>query len=136
MDEDSVAWDDAFSVGFALIDDQHKELVAMTNELFNGCKRGAIAADISFIKTIRKAVEYAKTHFATEEDYMGRVNYPDLDAHKEFHSQFVTQVAGALKEFEGGSTAPIHMARFLKEWLLNHIAVADKKYAPYLESFK
>jgi hemerythrin len=24
------------------------------------------------------------------------------------------------------------MARYLKKWLLNHIAISDKKYMPYL----
>ena len=133
MNDDSVFWDDSFSVGFAPIDNQHKDLVAMTNELFLGCKRGAVAADISFMQTVRKAVDYAKTHFVTEERYMGKVEYPGLAVHKEQHFQFVVQIVNALKEFEGGNTAPIDLARFLKNWLLEHIAKSDKQYAPYLE---
>ena len=31
-----VNWDDAYSVGVKLIDDQHKELIRMTNELSLG----------------------------------------------------------------------------------------------------
>jgi len=132
MSDDSVFWDDAFSVGFELIDNQHKELVRMTNELFNGCKRGSTAADIAFIKTIRSAVEYAKTHFATEEKYMTQVDYPDYAEHKGEHESFGVTVVQAVKEFEAGKSDPLELARFLKQWLLNHIAKSDKKYAPYL----
>ncbi|MDR2662978.1 MAG: bacteriohemerythrin [Treponema sp.] len=133
MDEDSVFWDDAYSVGFELIDGQHKELVRMTNELFEGCKKGGTAADLAFMATIRNAVEYAQTHFYTEEKYMKKVNYPDLAAHVKEHESFVATVVEAVKTFEEGKAEPLALARFLKHWLLNHIAVSDKKYGPYLK---
>ncbi|GHV85809.1 hypothetical protein AGMMS50230_14170 [Spirochaetia bacterium] len=132
MEENSVFWDDAYSVGFDTIDEQHKELVRMTNLLFEGCKQGSTSADVALMKTIRSAVEYAQTHFYTEEKYMKQVNYPDLPAHKEEHTTFVSTVLQAVKEFEEGKSEPIALARFLKQWLLNHIAGSDKKYAPYL----
>ena len=39
----------------------------------------------------------------------------------------------SIDEFEVGNIEPVHFAKFLKKWLMNHIAVYDKKYAPYLE---
>jgi len=42
MNEDSVTWDDSYSVGFDPIDD-HKVPVNMTNELFEACEQGVIA---------------------------------------------------------------------------------------------
>ena len=136
MDEDSVYWDDAYSVNFELIDNQHKELVRMTNALFEGCKKGNTAADVAFMKTIRGAVEYAQTHFYTEEKYMKQTNYPELDIHKQEHESFVATVIHAVKEFEENNSDPLALARFLKQWLLTHIAQSDKKYAPYLVGIK
>jgi hemerythrin len=133
MDEDSVSWDNAYSVGFELIDGQHKELVRMTNELFEGCKKGGTAADQAFMTAIRNAVEYAQTHFYTEEKYMKKTAYPDMAAHVKEHESFVATVVEAVKNFEEGKAEPITLARFLKQWLLNHIAVSDKKYGPYLK---
>ena len=134
--ENFVVWDDAFSVDFELIDNQHKELVRMTNMLFEGCKKGSTAADVAFMKTIRDAVEYAQTHFYTEEKYMKMTEYPELDIHKEEHRSFVVSVVQAVKDFEGRKTAPMALAQFLKQWLLNHIAQSDKKYSPYLAKLK
>jgi hemerythrin len=37
-----------------------------------------------------------------------------------------------IEEFEAGNTEPVEMARYLKKWLLNHIAISDKKYMPYV----
>ena len=132
MSDDSVVWDNSFSVGFDPIDDQHKVLVGMTNEMFQACEQGVIAADMAFLQIIQKALGYAETHFSDEEGYLREVNYPYLDEQKEQHEDFVAEVQKSIEEFEAGNIEPIYLARFLKNWLLNHIAVYDKKYAPYL----
>jgi len=132
MDEDSVVWDDSFSVGFKPIDDQHKVLVSMTNELFSACKEDIVAADIAFLDIIKRALEYAETHFADEEEHLSEVNYPHLDEQKEQHEAFVEEVQKTIEEFEAEKIEPVYLARYLKKWLLNHIAVYDKRYAPYL----
>ena len=132
MNDDSVIWDNSFSVGFGPMDDQHKTLVNMTNELFQACEQGVIAADMAFLQIIQKALAYAETHFADEEGYLVEADYPHLDEQKEQHENFVAEVQKSIEEFEAGNIEPIYLARFLKKWLLNHIAVFDKKYAPYL----
>ena len=136
MNEDSVSWSDEYSVDFEVIDNQHKELVRMTNVLFDGCKKGSTFADEAFMQTIRAAIEYAQTHFYTEEKYMKKADYPDMAAHKQEHDTFVSTVKDAVKDFEDGKSEPIALARFLKKWLLTHIAESDKKYSPYLAQFK
>jgi hemerythrin len=132
MNEDSVTWDDFYSVGFEPIDDQHKELVKMTGELFQACEQGVLAADMVFLETIKKALNYAETHFSDEEGFLLEVNYPYLNEQKKQHESFLAEVEKSIEEFEAGNIEPVDMARFLKKWLLNHIAVSDKRYAPYL----
>jgi hemerythrin len=126
-----VAWSDDFSVGSELIDTQHKGLVEMTNSLFRGCERHDEM--ISFMRAIQSAVNYAKIHFATEERFMQKTNYPDSAAHKAEHDAFVAEVLSQVKKFETGACTPLDFALYLKNWLLNHIAVSDKKFTPYLK---
>jgi len=132
MEENFVAWDDSFSVGFDLFDNQHKELVNMVNTLYSACKMGALNKDIVYLQTVSKALEYARIHFSDEEKYMSMVFYPELDEHRKQHEKFVVEIKKSIKLFEDGEAAPIELANFLKDWLLNHIAVSDKQYAPYL----
>jgi hemerythrin len=87
---------------------------------------------MAFLQTMKKALNYAETHFADEEGYLTEVNYPYLDEQKDQHEDFIAEVQKSIEEFEAGNIEPISLARFLKKWLLNHIAVYDKKYAPYL----
>jgi hemerythrin len=129
-----VTWSDAYSVGSELIDTQHKGLVEMTNALFQGCDRHD--ETISFMRAIQSAVNYAKIHFATEERFMQKVNYPDSVVHKAEHGAFVTEVLKQVKNFEEGSCSPLDFALYLKNWLLNHIAVSDKKFFPYFAQIK
>lgn len=136
MSENTVVWDNSYSVGFTAIDDQHKELVKMINELFESSEKGAAAADQAFFKTIKKAVEYARNHFSDEVKYMVQAEYPNVTEHRRLHDDFMTSVLTAMHEFEAGKTAPIELAKFLKNWLLNHIAKADKQYMPFLEKLK
>ena len=132
MDEDSVIWDDVYSVGFEPIDNQHKALVTMINDLFTSCKQGAEAADMAFLQTIKKAADYARNHFSNEDKYMLQASYPDLNEHRKLHDDFLATVLKAIQDFNAGKTEPIELARFLKKWLLTHIAESDKQYSPYL----
>jgi hemerythrin len=133
MDDTLIIWESKFLVDCEVIDNQHKGLVDMTNDLLQGCKAGNGKADVAFIKTVRKAAEYAQIHFSTEEKYMLQVEYPDFAAHKKEHEALVAEVVNQIKAFEENRNDPRVFAGFLKDWLMNHIAVSDKKYAPYLK---
>jgi hemerythrin len=128
-----VEWSDDFLVGNEEIDSQHKELVEMTNEFYAGCQMGGVMAKVYFMKTIQGAVLYVKTHFSTEERIMREVNYPDLDAHKKQHEDFVSAVTRQIQVFEKEDNPnPSEFVKYLMDWILQHIAETDKKYMPFI----
>jgi hemerythrin len=132
MNVSLVVWDDRLSVGFEILDNQHKVLIDIINDLVRACGKGAIIKDIVFVKTLRKAIDYAQIHFAAEEKYLRQAGYPGLAAQKKEHEAFVAGVMRQLQSFEENRNDPVVLVEFLKSWLLNHIAVMDRKYAPYL----
>jgi hemerythrin len=137
MSTNIVEWDDRYSVGVPLIDEQHKKLIDVTNKLFKGCLRGDDEARRYFMKTIHEAVSYVKYHFSTEEKIFERINYPNMAAHKAQHQEFVKEVIREVTSFqEGRKFVPNKFVRFLKDWILTHIAVSDKQYAVYLAELK
>ena len=136
MDKNYVVWDESYSVGVDIIDEQHKSLVNMVNTLFSYCKLGDEHADIAYLKAINSAMEYAKTHFTEEEKHLRMADYPKLEEHIKEHESFVAEIVKSVKLFETGKATPIKMAEFLKNWLLKHIAVSDKECAPYLAKLK
>jgi hemerythrin-like metal-binding protein len=132
MNEEIVVWDDVYSVGNTVIDDQHKKLVAMINDLFQLNQNEAAVAKAVFAKAFSKAGEYAQTHFNEEEAILEKAGYPNLTEHKKEHISFMAGVWKEFALFNEGNESPVGLASLLKKWLLNHIAVIDKQYAPYL----
>ena len=134
MEEKFVVWDEKYSVGNPKIDEQHKHLVKLINALWESCKQGKSEADKNFAVIIKEAAEYVRTHFNTEEQLMTKYNYPDYKNHKVEHETFIVEILNSVKEFqEGKQFVPNKFVRYLRDWLLQHIAISDKKYTPFIK---
>jgi hemerythrin len=128
-----VQWQNSYSVGVKPIDEQHMELIRLTNKLFNSCMAGQQKGNSAFLAAIHEAVEYTGYHFGTEEKIMARINYPDYARHKKEHTDFVREVYIKVEEFKSGKMlAPLLFVYFLRDWVLHHIAVSDKRLGDYL----
>ena len=133
LEKKVVQWQNSYSVGIKLIDEQHMELIKLTNKLFNNCLAGRDRSRATFLSTIHDSVDYVGYHFSTEEKVMESVNYPDYAAHKKEHLNFVREVFAKVEEFKSGKVlAPLTFVYFLRDWVLHHIAVNDKKMGDYL----
>jgi len=132
-DKSIVAWHDSYSVGIKLIDEQHMELINLTNRLFVACMEGQERSRNTFLDVIHETVDYVGYHFGTEEMMMGKVNYPEFSHHKNEHANFVLEVFSKVEDFKAGKIlAPLSFVYFLRDWVLNHIAMSDKKLGAYL----
>ena len=108
-----VEWQSSYSVGIKLIDEQHMELINLTNKLFASCMAGREKSRITFIETIREAVDYVGYHFGTEEKVMERVNYPEYVKHKKEHADFDGKCFPRLKNsIPARSLPPLHLCTF------------------------
>jgi len=132
MDGDYVEWDDDFSVGVPLMDEQHKKLILMINDLFQRSVSGSTSSNLTFAMAVKDAAEYTKIHFQIEEEYLEKAAYPGLPEQKKQHETFMTEVLNTFEKYKKGEAMPLDLVRFLKKWLLNHIAVMDKQYTAYL----
>ena len=132
-----VQWQNSYSVGIKLIDDQHKELVRLTNKLFANCLAGREQSINAFLETIHEAVDYVGYHFGTEEKIMERVYYPELAQHKSEHVSFIREVLSNVEDYASGRVrSPFAFVYFLRDWVLNHIAYRDKRLGGYLVALK
>jgi len=79
--------------------------------------------------------DYAKTHFANEEEYMLSINYPELEAHKQLHQEFIDKVNDYTTRLKSGKLIlSIEVTNYLKQWLTNHIKGMDQHYAAHAQS--
>ncbi|MDR0313474.1 MAG: bacteriohemerythrin [Treponema sp.] len=134
MRKELIIWSPTYSVGIALIDEQHKELLKLTNDMFNHCIGDPVSEREYFKKVIHEAVNYVKTHFATEEKIMLRTAFPGYANHKKEHDSFVLSILEHVKNYEEHKTITlIAFTHYLKNWILTHIAVSDKQYFTYFK---
>jgi hemerythrin len=127
-----ITWSDKYSLQIDEIDDQHKKLVSMINELHDAmmhAKSKEVSLDI-----INKMADYTKYHFSVEEKYMKKFDYPDYNVHKLLHDQFIQKVTVFKREYESGKNGlNFEILNFLKDWLVSHIQGSDKKYVPFFK---
>ena len=134
---DFISWDRRYSLGIHIIDDQHKELLRLTNTLYRACRQKQEFSRKCFRDAMQNAVKYIKVHFSTEEKIMEKINYPDMTKHKFEHQEFVKKVLSEAANFDEGQTfVPNRFVYFLKDWVLGHIAMTDRKMAEYLFEMK
>jgi hemerythrin len=130
-----VSWSQNYTTGINLIDVQHRELVILTNNLYNSClnnKEGIVFKD-----AMHHMVEYVRHHFSAEIELLKKINYPEIFAHKKEHENLVKSILSAVKNYEAGKKfVPNIFVRELKDWIFGHIAISDKLYSSYITEQK
>jgi hemerythrin len=127
-------WSPTFSVGVQVIDEQHKGLLDLVNDMFNHVSGNDQEEREYFQKVIQQAVQYVKVHFTTEEKIMISTFFPGYAEHKKAHDSFILAVVENAKNFESDKKLTLHeFTYFLKEWVLTHIAIMDKQYFTYFK---
>jgi len=126
-----IVWEDRMSLGLYLIDEQHKELVCLINNISDALERGAGTSEVS--RFIRRFYNYTIEHFQTEESLMDHETYPEyftqvrehLDCSMkalEFHRMFVENPDFDLRAF----------LDYIVEWFVSHTTGIDQTLAKHL----
>ena len=122
-----VVWDDSYSVEIQEIDEQHKCLIQIMNELYTAMANKSNRDLIGDV--LDKLVDYTKVHFAVEEALMRIFHYEEYEEHKAIHDRIVAKVLEFQGQFRSGNDkVGMDLLMFLKDWLFDHINKVDKRY--------
>jgi hemerythrin len=128
-----IVWRDEYSVGIQKIDEQHKMLFNLVNDLHNAMIDGTGKDHLG--TTLNKLLVYTELHFKMEENYMEATHYPGYLTHKKEHDAFKAKTLELQQEFRSGSVGlTISTMNFLRDWLTDHILGTDQKYSAYFVS--
>ena len=122
-------WRSEYSIGIPEIDQQHRQLLECIARLEGAADARQRELAVYFV--LEQLNDYVRVHFAVEEIVMRLFDYPGLEAHAAEHRAF----AARLQEIEKSELVnDIHAEarRFLRDWLVNHIQVSDRRYAAFL----
>lgn len=128
-----LTWKDNYSVGIESIDNDHKKLLHLINNLQTAID---YKTDKLFERqTLDEVLDYTKYHFRREEGLMENNGYPDFVPHKEKHDKMIEVVNKYVHAYEKGESDAIEsLLAYLKSWLINHINGTDQEYSEFLIS--
>lgn len=128
--QEYITWSQELSVGIQELDEQHKILVALINQLYN--KAILNKPDRLIISSIlNELAQYTIIHFAVEESLFRIFDYPDTAAHQQHHEQLKEELIKIQNKFNEGTPIDLDLMSFLRQWLKQHIMKDDKQYKAF-----
>jgi hemerythrin-like metal-binding protein len=117
-------------VGIESIDEQHKHLVVLINQLDEFVVLGTDQSGI--VETVKKLVDYTVYHFQHEEELMqkSRFNPVLMAIHQQEHAEFANKMLAVQADAKLNiSVISKALLDFLVDWLCHHILKTDKLMA-------
>lgn len=129
-----IEWGPKFKLGVKAIDDQHKVLVDLINELY--ANFGSAKNKKATQHVLDELINYTVYHFGFEEDMFAKIKFKDSENHIIQHQKFVEKAQKFREDFTNGNAVlSFEIVDFLKNWLLNHILKIDAKYVQDFKKF-
>lgn len=119
-------WDGNLETGLTLIDQHHRHLFSLVNELGSTLEQGNLA---NMDALCRELIRYAAYHFAEETQKMRDAGLSShfIKRHTREHAQFIQQIKALHASSINDGPASAHtLLSFLMHWLTYHILGMDK----------
>lgn len=127
-----IKWSEELCIGIESIDEQHRQLINIINELHLAVEYPG--PDTPIYPLIHKLHEYARTHFDQEEQLLERHDFPGRADHASEHEAFIGRLDELMLRYRSNSgELTVHVRDFLLTWFLNHVKNNDMKYKLFLE---
>lgn len=134
-------WTDACRIGVAELDQQHRRLLELLNELHGASELSNCLATLASVLNEFEVVErgvaelatFASRHFESEERYMVRHAYPETERHRREHRLFIEKARLFQSEaVQRKRRVYPEIAAFCRDWWWAHVEAADKRLGAFL----
>lgn len=127
-----IGWSKDLSVGIPSIDEQHKKLLFIINDLHTAVSDGRGDAVVS--RSLGELVQYAAAHFRYEEELFKQTRYPGDKEHEAEHAELSKKLQALVDKLGTGEKQELseETLQFVLRWFLDHTQVSDKKYSAHL----
>lgn len=121
-------WDSDFEIGITEIDQEHKMIIDNFEKLYNLMREGN--GHSYYPELLNFLEKYVTEHFDHEEIYIAEHAKDLLDYQKKLHQNFKDQVYNLIETHQSKEVTNEDLIRinlFIKDWLVHHILIEDKK---------
>ncbi len=122
-----VAWTDELHVPIPAINEQHKSLLRIMNNLADEMR--AQNGRDGLGKALDELVDYTRYHFRFEENLIRELAPRHMVEHMQEHQTLITRLNDLKQKYDASKSGVISIEalQFLRSWLVGHIAGSDKK---------
>ena len=127
-----ILWKDEYNTGIATIDQQHRRLVEIANDMYALLNNDLVTDKYDQImEIINELSDYTVYHFKAEEGYMQANGYRKFLSHKALHQDFLDKIADIdAEQIDNGQNEYLRgILAFVCDWLVEHILKEDKLIA-------
>ena len=125
-------WDESLHINIEEIDIQHENLFKIINDLHDRLHKSAEEEETRPV--LNSLLEYIMVHYATEERWMKKYNYPDYELHREQHQQYVSKIKDFVSAYKAERTSlpAKDILISLAGWHSKHIVEYDKIFGRFV----
>ncbi|QZY54985.1 bacteriohemerythrin [Crassaminicella profunda] len=124
-------WKEEFEVNVKALDDQHKKLFQIGEEIFQTMKSDKLDKYDDIMKLVYELHNYTAYHFNDEERIAKENGIPLSQKHLEQHKAFLLKLmeVKTIDIDENQRDFLIDILGFVADWIANHILKTDKEYS-------
>lgn len=127
-----ITWKTDYSVDFDGIDEQHKTLISIIQEVEASINTQTYSFK-NLIEVVNKLEKYINVHLTYEENLMAKFEYPDAERHRSGHNELRYKINSINYDYiEESKDFYLDTFKYLSNWLVNHILIADKRLGTFL----
>jgi hemerythrin-like metal-binding protein len=126
-EREELVWEEDYSVNVKEIDEQHKHLFVIINQLVDVIND--VPREGTILPIVNEIIAYKAAHFGTEDKYFHQFNFEGTLEHEKVHQGFGQKIKELQAANEGDVIAlAFDLVDFLEDWLIGHLMNMDKKY--------
>lgn len=126
------AWTADLETGNSEIDEQHRSLFRLADELQDAIISEDASGD-AVADCVWRLTDYVIQHFADEEEMMEAAAYPELPVHRGLHQQLTGETMRITARFMNDEPlTAAELGPLITRWLRDHIGLADRRFVAYL----
>lgn len=126
-------WKNAYYVGVEEIDNDHKQLVSLINQVVTASQDHLSENIVPNI--LDELIDYTKNHLRREEKLMEEYEYPDRVKHAVMHVKFIDKINKFHTKYESERKMKNEVVfDFLRCWLLKHISSTDQDLGAFIKA--
>lgn len=127
-------WKTTYESGHPLIDQQHRELFRLGNQLITASLDQDTRRD-DFIHLANALIEHVAQHFRDEESILADIGYSDLEQHRRAHNGLLERARKLRDQGENGTVTTRDVIHFLVNNVVKqHMLTADAAFFSQLQT--